>query len=111
MRLGYFAGIGIAKSQLQSLFLDFINLYLVSMYVLNFRNPLLNVQMRKCFWQFPNVNDSKEKWARLEPLVKKQVQWLINPTPLEDPAFADIKHKVTSKSKSAAKHAHDIFHF
>jgi hypothetical protein len=103
------------------LFLDFINLYLVSMYVLNFRNPLLNVQMRKCFWQFPNVNDSKEKWARLEPLVKKQVQWLINPTPLDDPAFKDIKEKVTSKKsklssskvddKSAAKHAHDIFHF
>jgi len=74
--------------------------------------------MRKCFWQFPNVNDSKEKWARLEPLVKKQVQWLINPTPLDDPAFKDIKGKVTSKKmkskvtdKSAAKHADDIFHF
>ena len=72
--------------------------------------------MRKCFWQFPNVNDSKEKWARLEPLVKKQVQWLINPTPLGDSnninqQFADIFSKVTSASKSAQKHADDIFHF
>ena len=108
--MGYFAGIGIAKSQLQSLFLDFVNLYLVSMYVLNFRNPLLNVQMRKCFWQFPNVNDSKEKWARLDKLVKKQVNWLIEPTPLASSIYKDICEKV-GKTESARKLADDIYHF
>jgi len=99
--LGYFAGIGIAKSQLQSLFLDFVNLYLVSMYVLNFRNPLLNVQMKKCFWQFPNINDSKEKWARLDKLVKKQVLWLIDPTPFSSKIYKKIHDKVLGRKKHA----------
>jgi hypothetical protein len=41
LRLGYLLGIGIDQSQLKNLFIDFFNLFLVSMYILNFRNPVL----------------------------------------------------------------------
>ena len=53
LKLGYFVGIGIAREQIETLFLDFICLYFVSMYILNFRNPILEYSMVKTFWSFP----------------------------------------------------------
>jgi hypothetical protein len=35
--------------------------------------------MKKVFWRFPSKFESNEKWDRLEPLVKKQVNWLYDP--------------------------------
>jgi hypothetical protein len=71
MKLSYLIGIGIEKDQIQNLLLDFLNLYLVSMYVLLYRNPLLTKSMKKVFWQFPSNDDPKEKWDRLDPEVRK----------------------------------------
>lgn len=75
LRLCYLLGIGVAEDQLQTLFMDFINMYLVTCYIMNFRNPLLVKSMKKVFWQFPTNMDSKERWNRLDDDVRKQVQW------------------------------------
>jgi len=82
LKLGYLIGIGIAQGQVQNLILDFINLYLVSMYVFHYRNPILIKAMRKVFWVFPTPGDAQDRWHRLEPAVKKQVKWLISPVKL-----------------------------
>jgi hypothetical protein len=58
LNLAYLMGIGIQNGQLNNLLLDFLNLYLVSIYVLHFRNPLLSRSLEKVFWQFPTVTDS-----------------------------------------------------
>ena len=79
LKLGYLIGIGIGQGQVQNLILDFINLYLVSMYVFHYRNPILIKAMRKVFWVFPTPGDAQDRWHRLEPEVKKQVKWLIIP--------------------------------
>jgi len=79
LKLGYLIGIGIGQGQVQNLILDFINLYLVSMYVFHYRNPILIKAMRKVFWVFPTPGDAQDRWHRLEPEVKKQVKWLISP--------------------------------
>jgi len=65
LRLSYLIGIGIDKTQVENLLLDFLNLYLVSMYVFHFRNPLLMKQMQKVFWVFPHPSDKPERWDRL----------------------------------------------
>lgn len=72
-------GVGLTKDQINNLLLDFINLYLVCMYILNYRNPLLVKSMRKVFWCFPDSLSAAEEWKRLDPLVQKQVRWLQNP--------------------------------
>lgn len=71
LNLCYFLGIGVADHQCESLILDFINLAMISMYVFNFRNPLLFRSMKKVFWSYPNEFDSIQKWKRLEPDVIK----------------------------------------
>jgi len=58
LKLGYLIGIGIEQDQVQNLILDFINLYLVSMYVFHYRNPILVKAMQKVFWVFPTPSDA-----------------------------------------------------
>jgi hypothetical protein len=84
LRLSYLLGIGVETAQVQNILLDFLNLYLVSMYVFNNRNPILIKVVKKIFWRFPSKFEDKEKWNRLEPIVKQQVNWLYNPSPLTD---------------------------
>lgn len=79
LKLGYLIGIGIEQDQVQNLILDFINLYLVSMYVYHYRNPILVKSMQKVFWVFPTPADAQERWRRLNSDVKRQVKWLISP--------------------------------
>ena len=62
-------GIGVQKNQLEPLILDFINLYLVSMYLYHYGNPLLEQSMKKVFWSFPSGFDDAKKWARLSDAV------------------------------------------
>lgn len=59
--------------------LDFVSLYLVAMYILNYRNPVLVKSMRKVFWCFPDSLSTAEEWKRLDPLVQRQVRWLQHP--------------------------------
>ena len=79
LKLDYLIGIGVEQGQVQNLILDFINLYLVSMYVFHYRNPILIRAMKKVFWVFPTPGDAQDRWHRLEPEVKKQVKWLVSP--------------------------------
>lgn len=90
-------GIGIEQDQLQNLFVDFFNLFLVSMYILNFRNPLLVKSVKKIFWQFPSANDDINMWKRLDDDVKRQVAFLSDPVPATDPMFEKIKPQLLSK--------------
>jgi hypothetical protein len=55
--------------------LDFVNLYLVAIYILHYRNPLLFKSMRKVFWVFPTPSDSPEQIQRLDSAVLKQIKW------------------------------------
>lgn len=71
LRLTYLMGIAYEKSHLLILLLDFFNLYMVSMYILHYRNPILVKSMRKVFWRFPSKFESAEKWDRLDPMVRK----------------------------------------
>jgi hypothetical protein len=71
LKLAYLIGIGIDKIQVENLILDFLNLYLVAMYIFHFKNPLLMKQMQKVFWVFPHPSDKPQKWDRLVPSVKK----------------------------------------
>lgn len=50
LKLSYFVGIGVMQDQIINLILDFINLYCISMYILNFRNPVLVKSVEKIFW-------------------------------------------------------------
>lgn len=58
LKLCYFLGIGIDDTQINNLVLDFIDLFLISMYIFNFRNPVLVKSVHKIFWQFPTMSDS-----------------------------------------------------
>jgi hypothetical protein len=51
--IAYLLGVGIETDQLKNLLFDFLNLYLVAMYVLHYRNPVLVKSVEKVFWQFP----------------------------------------------------------
>jgi hypothetical protein len=50
LRICYLLGIGVDKDQVQDLMIDFINLFIVSMYVMIYRNPILLKKMSKVFW-------------------------------------------------------------
>jgi hypothetical protein len=50
LEIDYLLGIGIDQDQIESMALDFINLFVVTMYVLNYRNPILVKSMTKVFW-------------------------------------------------------------
>jgi len=71
LRLAYLVGVGVESQQVSNLILDFLNLFLVSMYILFYRNPVLVKGMKKVFWSFPSDFDGKEKWSRLNPEVYK----------------------------------------
>jgi len=47
--------------------------------------------MKKVFWRFPSKFESNEKWDRLEPLVKKQVNWLYDPVKHDGAQFKEQK--------------------
>jgi hypothetical protein len=79
--IGYMLGIGVDSQQVYSLVFDFINVFLMANYIFEFRNPILNKQLKKVFWQFPTKEDS-EQWARLDPVVQRQVDWIYHPKPL-----------------------------
>ena len=55
--LAYLIGVGIDRDQLMSMILDFIIIYITSMYILVFRNPVLMKRMQKVFWQFPTLDN------------------------------------------------------
>lgn len=57
LRLALLLGIGVQRNQLEPLILDFVNLYLVSMYLYHYGNPLLEQHMKKVFWSFPSRFD------------------------------------------------------
>ena len=50
LKLAYLIGVGIEKSQLVSMLVDFFIIYLTSMYILLFRNPVIMKRMQKVFW-------------------------------------------------------------
>jgi hypothetical protein len=81
MMLSYMLGVGVDRQQVWSLTYDFINIFIMTMYVFEFRNPILSKKLKKVFWQFP-TNDDTEQWARLDKDVRRQVDWLNNPKPL-----------------------------
>mmetsp|Transcript_21579 Transcript_21579/g.33233 ORF Transcript_21579/g.33233 Transcript_21579/m.33233 type:complete len:262 (-) Transcript_21579:5310-6095(-) len=83
LRICYLIGIGVDKDQVESLIIDFVNIYMVSMYILTFRNPVLRKSMQKVFWQFPST-DNMEQWKRLDKKVQKQVKWLFDPKGLKN---------------------------
>ena len=60
LKIAYFLGFGINSVQLENLMLDFFNLYLVSMYILYFRNPIFEKNMKKVFWKYPLPTDAPE---------------------------------------------------
>lgn len=51
------------------------------MYIFNFRNPILNKNVGKVFWQFP-TKDNIGQWNRLDKTVQRQVDWLFKPSKL-----------------------------
>ena len=79
--LAYMLGVGIDIQQVMALTLDFFNICLMTMYIFEFRNPVLSKKLKKVFWQFP-TNDDTHQWARLDKSVQKQVEWLFNTKPL-----------------------------
>ena len=50
LKIDYLLGIGIDKDQVKDLIYDFLTLYIISMYILTFRNPILRKSMTKIFW-------------------------------------------------------------
>ena len=50
LKLAFLVGVGIDRSQLSSMIIDFFIMYCVSMYILYFRNPVIMKRMEKIFW-------------------------------------------------------------
>lgn len=86
-------------TQVNNLILDFINLFLVSMYILNFRNPVLVKSVHKIFWQFPTMSDSMEQLNRLEPDVLKQLKWRSQPVSIDEPKYKSLKSQMEKIDK------------
>ena len=78
LRIAYLLGLGVDRDQLKDLMIDFVNMFIVTMYILTFRNPILQKTMVKVFWQFPTPANL-EQWKRLAPQVQEYVRWLHNP--------------------------------
>ena len=70
LKVAYLLGIGVDRDQVTNLFVDFVNLFAISMYIMTFRNPILVKTMTKVFWQFPSPDDFNQ-WKRLDPMVQK----------------------------------------
>ena len=81
LNICYLIGIGVDKDQLENLIIDFVNLFMITIYIFTYRNPVLRKSMQKVFWQFP-TSDNIEQWNRLDKVVQKQVTWLHDPVPL-----------------------------
>ena len=79
LNLAYMIGVGVDKEQVQNLIIDFFNLWIVSMYLFYFSNPILSKSMEKIFWVFPKPSDELDKWCRLNAEVKLQVKFLCDP--------------------------------
>ena len=47
MSLSYMLGIGVDKQKIAALTFDFINIFLISMMIFEFRNPILNKNLKK----------------------------------------------------------------
>jgi hypothetical protein len=59
LKVAYFLGMGIDENFIgKTLILDFINIYIISLYVLIFRNPIIMKRVKKVFWQFPSLDDA-----------------------------------------------------
>lgn len=102
MRICYILGIGVEKEQVASLALDFVNMALITVYIMTYRNPILRKSMRKVFFQFPQP-DNPKKWDRLDDIVKKQVTWIYNPKRLMELDDALLPPEY-DKDKSNYKH-------
>jgi hypothetical protein len=70
MRLMYFLGIGLQAEQIGNLIVDFIALYLISIYLFFYGHPLLNTSMKKVYWSFPKTYDSFLEWDQLSDDVR-----------------------------------------
>lgn len=111
LMLSYMLGVGIDVQQVWSLTFDFVNIFLMTMYIFEFRNPILSKHLKKVFWQFP-TKDDKEQWARLDKTVQKQVDWLFNPKPLfrdgsaatdVHPSFREVLEELTPEQCTLAE--------
>jgi hypothetical protein len=102
LRLTYLIGVSVERQQVQDLFLDFFNLFLISMYIYHYRNPVMTRSVEKIFWCFPSRQDPSEKWTRLEPRVRKQLQWLVDPSELDHKNFKDVKKRMSKSEKQVA---------
>jgi hypothetical protein len=91
LEMAYFLGIGINSVQLENLMLDFFNLYLVSMYILYFRNPIFEKDMKKVFWKYPLPSDTPKEWNRVEDSVKKYITYILDPIPLTDKKYKKLR--------------------
>ena len=97
-----------------SLTFDFMNIFLMTMYIFEFRNPILSKSLKKVFWQFPTKDDATQ-WARLDSTVQKQADWLFSPKPLTlddgkkqkkqewHPNFVPLKSELSKEQKNLAK--------
>jgi hypothetical protein len=51
LKVAYLLSMGIDENFIgKTLILDFINIYIISMYVLIFRNPIIMNRVKKVFW-------------------------------------------------------------
>lgn len=50
LMLSYMLGVGIDQQQVQALTYDFLNLFIMTMYIFEFRNPVLSKSLKKVFW-------------------------------------------------------------
>lgn len=85
------------------MFLDFFNLYLVSLYVYHYRNPVLFKSVHKVFWRFPGNYETKDNWSRIDKDVKRQIIWLHDPRPLENSCYDEIRSEMNSSQLEIAK--------
>lgn len=74
--------------------------------------------MEKLFWRFPSKFEDASKWDRLNPLVKKQVNWMYEPITYNSPHYMNLKKKQGStealfdeKNKKEIKRAKLQFKF
>ena len=50
IRLAYLLGIGVDRDQVENMLLDFLNIYIIAVYIFHYRNPILTKSMEKVFW-------------------------------------------------------------
>ena len=113
LMISYMLGVGVDKQQVVSLTFDFINLFVMTMYIFEFRNPILNKSLKKVFWAFPSKDDT-EQWARLDKQVQKQVDWIFNPKELYrtdkqiHPSYSHLQDDLTGEQKHLADAQHNF---